>query len=112
MKHRDALTEILDEKLSTADTKEWLDRLRGKVPVAPVYDIAQALDNSFVAATSMVQDVPHPVRDLRILSNPVRLDGERLPGRPASGLGADNQAILDELGFGDELEALERDGVI
>ncbi len=65
------------------------------LPAAPVYRLDQALDSSFARETGMVTAVPHPVKgDLRILANPLRIDGERLAQSACSPLGADNEALL------------------
>ena len=100
LKHREELTRILDEVFQTRTTDDWIERLKGKLPVAPVYGIDRALDNPFLKETNMVQTVPHPDRpDLRALANPIKLDGERVPSRFAPKLGQDTDAILGELGY-------------
>jgi len=113
-KHRGELTQELDAAFSTASTAQWLDRLQGVLPVAPVYDMAQALDNPYVREIGMLRNTPHPRREnLRTLVNPIKLDGERLPGKVCSALGADNEAILGGLGVGaGELAKLRKDRVI
>jgi crotonobetainyl-CoA:carnitine CoA-transferase CaiB-like acyl-CoA transferase len=45
------LTGILEEELSRAPTHEWLVKMKGRLPVAPVLDVATALDSEFVAET-------------------------------------------------------------
>ncbi|HET7197138.1 MAG TPA: CoA transferase, partial [Burkholderiales bacterium] len=55
LKHREALNALLDEAFSHRTTKEWLSRLNGTIPVAPVNDVAQALDNPFVAERGSIQ---------------------------------------------------------
>jgi crotonobetainyl-CoA:carnitine CoA-transferase CaiB-like acyl-CoA transferase len=98
--NRAALTETLDALFSTKATRHWLDLLESHVPVAPVFDVAQALDNPFLRAIRMLDRVPHPDRDaLRVMANPIRLDGERLPNRAGPLLGADTDAVLAEAGF-------------
>jgi crotonobetainyl-CoA:carnitine CoA-transferase CaiB-like acyl-CoA transferase len=84
-----ALTEALDAALSQAPTAHWLSLLGGDVPVAPVYDIAQALDNTFVAEIGMVETVSHPDRPdgLRLLASPIKVNGARPKGRRAPKLG-------------------------
>ena len=65
--------------------------------MAPVYDLPDALDNPFVERVGMVQDVAHPTAGtLRMLSNPIKIDGERAEGAPGSALGADNDSVLGE----------------
>jgi crotonobetainyl-CoA:carnitine CoA-transferase CaiB-like acyl-CoA transferase len=67
------------------------------LPIAPVYDLAQALDSPYVAAQGLLQPTPHPAAPgLRLLASPIKLDGQRLPGRACSALGADSQAVLVE----------------
>ncbi|MFM8346146.1 MAG: CoA transferase, partial [Betaproteobacteria bacterium] len=76
-------------------TAAWLAALQGRLPVAPVYGLAQALENPFVHAQGGVQTTPHPaLHGMRLLASPIRLDGARLPGRACSALGADNSALL------------------
>ena len=112
--HRDELTPLLDEAFARNTTEHWISQLQTKVPVAPVYDLPQALDNPFVQQINMIQTMPHRVAgELRALRNPIKLGGERLPGKPGNGLGADNESLLgDELGMSNELGALRRDGVV
>jgi crotonobetainyl-CoA:carnitine CoA-transferase CaiB-like acyl-CoA transferase len=95
--HRDQLTAILDGIFLQHPTGYWVEKLGGIVPVAPVYDLAQALDNPHTA--DMVDTVDHPQGPLRVLSNPIKLDGARLPNRASPKLGADTDAVLDEAGF-------------
>jgi crotonobetainyl-CoA:carnitine CoA-transferase CaiB-like acyl-CoA transferase len=112
--NRDHLTAVLDAELSKATTTEWLTRLQGQLPAAPVNDLAQALDNPFAHAVGMVRTVPHPTRpDFKALANPIVLDGERLPSRSAPALGADTDALLREVGYTDaEVARLRADRVI
>ena len=112
--NRDALTRELDAVFSTASTAAWLKKLQGVLPVAPVYDIAQALENPYVEAIGMLRTTPHPQRgNLRTFVNPIKLDGRRLPGKVCSPLGGDNEEILGALGVNaPELAQLRKDRVI
>ncbi len=93
--HREALTRALDEEFSRMPTSHWLRELNGRLPVAPVLDVATALDSGFVAETGMVRHVPHPNRsDFRALSNPLKIDGERADLRVCAPLGADGDELL------------------
>ncbi len=96
--NRDALTVELDAVLSERTTAAWIAHFAGKVPVAPVYDVAQALDNPFVGEQGLIADVPHPARGtIKTPACPVRCPGETLPLRPAPRLGAHNEEILGPL---------------
>ncbi len=97
--NRDALAAILDAALAAQPTSHWMAVLAGKVPVAPVLTLGQALDNPYVAANGGLQQVAHPARPLRVLSNPIRLDGTRATARPAPALGADTEAVLQAAGL-------------
>lgn len=99
-RNREALQALLDEILMTRPTGHWMERLGGRCPVAPVHDLAQALDHPFTHARGMVQPVPHPEQPgMRMLANPIRIDGARLPAAHAPKLGADTETILAEAGF-------------
>jgi len=110
--HRDALTGVLDAEFERETTQHWLSRLQGLLPAAPVHDLAQALDNPFAAAIGMVRTLPHPARpDFRVLANPIKLDGERLPSRTAPALGEHTVDVLRGAGFTpQEVEALRASG--
>jgi len=110
--NRDALTVVLDAEFGREPTQHWLDRLQGLLPVAPVCDLPQALDNPFAKAIGMVRALPHPARaDFRVLANPIRLDGERLPSRRAPGLGEHTAQLLREAGLTPaEIDALLASG--
>jgi crotonobetainyl-CoA:carnitine CoA-transferase CaiB-like acyl-CoA transferase len=99
-KNRDALTPILDAQFEKHTPDEWMQRLGGVIPIAPVYDMAQGLDNPYVAAVGMIQSLSHPVRPaLRRLANPIKVDGARLAARPAPAMGADTEPVLKSLGY-------------
>ena len=77
--NRETLQETIEGVLRGASTRHWFELLSGRVPVAQVNDIGQALDNPFVQETGMTNRVDHPHREggLRMLSSPFRIDGER-----------------------------------
>jgi crotonobetainyl-CoA:carnitine CoA-transferase CaiB-like acyl-CoA transferase len=112
--HREAITEVFDAILGTDTTEAWLARLRGVLPAAPVFDLAQALDNPFLAATGMIRATPHPrAPAFRTLANPILLNGQRLPGKAGPALGADTEAVLGSLGYdAAQLEKMRRERVI
>jgi len=60
----------------------------------------------------MVHKLPHPrMPEFRALANPIRLDGARLPQRPAPALGADTDEVLRGIGYDEEaLAALHASG--
>ena len=58
--HKDALLPLLQARFATRTTEEWLARLRGRVPCAPVNDVRQALADPQVLARDMIVEVEHP----------------------------------------------------
>ncbi len=94
------LTAVVDTVLSTKTTAEWSKILGGAVPFAPVTSLGEALDNPFVDEIGMRDVVEHPDKPggLRMLACPVKIDGQRLPGRRAPKLGEHTEALLKEIG--------------
>ena len=93
-KVRIELTALIDAVLQTQTTAHWMELFAGRIPIAPVLDIAQALDNPYVREIDMLQEVEHPQGTQRMLRNPIRLDGQRLSGKACPPLDADADALL------------------
>ncbi len=98
---REELTVLVDAILSTQPSAHWTQLFAGRIPIAPVLDIAQALDNPYVRDVDMLQDVEHAKGSQRLLRNPIKLDGQRLSGAACPPLNADADALLRELGYND-----------
>ena len=93
--NRAALTETLDAEFRRQPTAHWLEKLAASLPIGPVYDVKQALENPFPRRTGMIGTVPHPNRgSLRVLASPIRINGRRLEQRAGSAAGADNDSLL------------------
>jgi crotonobetainyl-CoA:carnitine CoA-transferase CaiB-like acyl-CoA transferase len=89
------LIPLLEAAFAQRSTADWLKRMTGKLPIAPVLGLQQAIDNPFAARIGMLQSLPHPLApDFRMLANPIKLDGQRLTGQVCSALGADNLRLL------------------
>lgn len=92
--NRAALTAELDRSFRAQPTAYWLGKLGGVLPIAPVHDLPAALGSPFVA-DRLVANVPHPARpDLRMLVNPIKINGQRLAQKACPAAGADNDAVL------------------
>ena len=103
LQRREELQGLLDSEFSRDTTEGWLRKLAGKLPVAPVYDVAQALDSPFVAERSGVADFSYPDgKTARLIANPIRLSDAELPRRAAPALGADTDELLRDLGYSEE----------
>jgi crotonobetainyl-CoA:carnitine CoA-transferase CaiB-like acyl-CoA transferase len=112
--NREALRPVLEAAFLRYTTGEWLARLRGHVPIAPVYTVEEALEDEQVLAREMVVELEHPVFGrIREVGCPIKVDGVVPRYAPAAALGADTAALLEEIGIGaEELGALRARGVV
>ncbi len=96
---RAALVPHLEDAFARRTTADWLERLRGQVPVAPVYDVDEALADEQALAREMVVEVEHPVFGaIREIGCPIKVDGVVPRYGPGAALGADTAALLAEIG--------------
>jgi len=96
--NRGALMDVIDGEMKKQPTEFWLKRLNGVLPIAPVLELPQALDSPFLQATEMIHTIGHPAKpDMRVLSNPIKINGERLSQKPCSPYGADTAAYVGEV---------------
>ena len=112
--NRDALRPILRAEFFRRTTAEWLERLRGHVPIAPVYTVEEALTDEQVLARDMVIELEHPVfGPIREVGCPIKIDGMAPRYASAAALGADTAALLAEVGIDAAmLAALRARGVV
>lgn len=101
--NRETLQAELDAFLSTRSTAEWMTRLGGIAPVAPVNSMSCALTTP--EARSRIETVSHPDKPegLKLVRDPVRINGQDAPSCRAPKLGEDTREILDEM-LGDASE--------
>jgi crotonobetainyl-CoA:carnitine CoA-transferase CaiB-like acyl-CoA transferase len=96
--HKDVLVPLLKARFAERTTADWLARLRGKVPCAPVNTLAQALEDEQVRARDMVVEVKHPQFGvLREVASPVKTGGAVTTPSPAPALGQHTDELLGEL---------------
>jgi succinate--hydroxymethylglutarate CoA-transferase len=114
LRNRDRLTEVLDNVLSTRTTAVWMEQFSGKVPAAPVNDIATALNNPFVHSTGQIISYTAPGGTNVTSTGPaIRVSGELPLARGAPALAADLESVLAEIGIGqEELTTLKEKGVV
>jgi crotonobetainyl-CoA:carnitine CoA-transferase CaiB-like acyl-CoA transferase len=98
--HRADLTRLLARRLREQTTAEWLDRLRGQVPCAPVRELSDALDVERLERRDMLASYEHPrLGTVRAIGLPLRVSGFTPSYRASPALGADAADLLAELGF-------------
>ena len=96
--NRYQLQDELDAEFSKRDVSDWIALLGGKVPIAAVHDIAQALDSPHAQALLETVDHPDYPDGLRMQREPFRINGERLSGKRAPKLGEHTDELLSEIG--------------
>ncbi|MEM6972675.1 MAG: CoA transferase [Pseudomonadota bacterium] len=111
-KHRDALNAEIEAITVTETTATWIDRFNeAGVPAGEINDIGQAFENPQVAHLGMAQPMTsHERGDIRVISQPIVMS--RTPSRvaaPPPETGAQNDAILGDLGYSAEEIAAFRD---
>jgi crotonobetainyl-CoA:carnitine CoA-transferase CaiB-like acyl-CoA transferase len=112
--HRDAFNQDIESVMVTRTTDEWMARFAGQVPAAPVYDVAQALENEFVAQRGAVVEArKRDGRTVRNVACPIRVSGDASPERAAPDLGADTDDLLAQAGLTSaQIDFLRSHGVI
>ena len=87
-----ALAEEIDAIFAEHDTKWWSERLAGVIPFSAVNSVAEAISNPFIQEIGMTDRIEHPAKPdgLAMLACPIKVDGQRVPGRRAPALGEHN----------------------
>jgi crotonobetainyl-CoA:carnitine CoA-transferase CaiB-like acyl-CoA transferase len=113
--HKTELLAVLEPRFRTRPTGEWLARLRGRVPCAPVNTVREALADEQVRAREMILEVAHPDFGLlREVASPIKTAGAITRPAPAPALGQHTEEILrDLLGYdARRIHALRTSGAV
>lgn len=114
--HREALTEILNAKLGSRTTADWMGMLhRHRIPCGPILNLKQVFEDPQVLHNRMMVEHYHPTGGRRrLLGMPLKLSDT--PGdirTPAPALGQHTAELLSALGYAQaHIAAFRRDGVI
>ena len=111
-RNRAALLEVLSERFRREPTAEWMARLAGRVPIAPVRSMADALSMDELRARRMLASYTQPVLGaVSSIGSPLRVSDFDPAYRAAPRYDQDRDAILEGIGLDRAtIEALERDG--
>src|SRR5919197_3006921 len=98
--HRVTLVSILSQRFKQHTTASWLQRLRGRVPCAPVRSLSDALEEDELTEVQMLASYPHPAFDrVRAIGTPFALGGFQPEYRAGPRLNGDQQTIPADLGY-------------
>jgi crotonobetainyl-CoA:carnitine CoA-transferase CaiB-like acyl-CoA transferase len=93
--NRTELVSLLTAVLAEASAVEWVARLRPLgIAVGEVVELAAALDGDLVRERGMVVSVETPDGPLRLVGNPIRVDGAQPELRPPPRLHEHTAALL------------------
>ncbi|MFB6122516.1 MAG: CaiB/BaiF CoA transferase family protein [Haloferacaceae archaeon] len=117
VENMDELEEVLSAEFRERTTDEWVDLLADErgLPVGPVYDVPQALENEQTEARGVMREIEHPaLGTVPVIEHPLNFDRAESGFESAPPLlGEDTEAVLQELGYTEEdIEALRAEGGI
>ncbi len=99
LKRRDELTVILDDALSAADSAAWLQRLQGRIPIAPVRTPKEALSDPDMQASAKIETLERDDgRRFQMLRSPIHC-GADVAAQACPPMGHDTQEILAGVGY-------------
>jgi crotonobetainyl-CoA:carnitine CoA-transferase CaiB-like acyl-CoA transferase len=113
--NREAVVATIQSILETKTTGEWIARMKGQVPCAPVRDLAGALRDPFTREREMIVETDHPeFGKVRQAAGPVKIAGARKNHHRAPRLGEHTEEILkDWLGLSaEEIAEIKSKGIV
>lgn len=107
LQHRDELTRLLEEALSSRPADEWWALLvAAGVPSGPVYQVAEVLEHPQIRDRGMIAHfdrVPGVERPVSLLRTGIKINHQAPSvSTPPPQLGEHTDSILAELGYSDE----------
>lgn len=113
--NKEELLEKLISLFKNQTTEYWLERLKGKVPIAPVNSVQDALKQPLVEERNMIVEVESQnFGNIKMLGTPIKLSNYQPAYQSGPYLGQHNHEIYgDLLGYdSDYIEQLKHDGII
>ncbi|MBP1947085.1 CaiB/BaiF CoA transferase family protein [Virgibacillus litoralis] len=114
-KNKETLTPKLISLFKEKDTKYWIDKLKGKVPIAPVNTVKEALEDPFIKEREMIVEYEHPTFGLlKMLGTPIKVKDYKPEYKAGPSMGEHNTDIYQNLLnlTPEEIKALQNDSTI
>ncbi len=114
-RHKDTLIPELMALFQKENTEVWLEKLRGKVPAAPINTVEQALHDNLVKERDMIVEMEHDkYGTLKLIGTPIKVSAYRPTFQAAPKLGAHNAEIYGGLlGLSpEEMNAYRTEGIL
>jgi crotonobetainyl-CoA:carnitine CoA-transferase CaiB-like acyl-CoA transferase len=111
LENKESLIAALDAIFVQENNDHWLKVLSGKIPIAPVNTVEEAMQHPLMAEREMIVSTQHPAMgDIKMMGLPIKISGYKPEYQSAPALGADNKKVYSGLlGLSDaalaELEA-------
>jgi crotonobetainyl-CoA:carnitine CoA-transferase CaiB-like acyl-CoA transferase len=100
LRNRAELSELLSRRLRERTNAEWLGTLSGRVPIAPVRSLSDALSLDELQQRGMLAEYGHEtLGQVRAVGSPVAIDGYERGYRAGPRLGADRDNLLESIGY-------------
>jgi succinate--hydroxymethylglutarate CoA-transferase len=117
VEHMNDLEAELTPTFHERPTQEWVEMLADEhgLPVGPVHDVDEALDNEQVAARNVISSVEHPaVGEIPVVEHPLNFAHADAGFKEAPPLlGEHTRELLRQAGYDDDaIEQLREDSVI
>ncbi|WP_232033818.1 CaiB/BaiF CoA transferase family protein [Achromobacter insolitus] len=116
MLNRASIKAVIEARTRQKDSHHWIERLNQfGVPCGQVLNLQEVFDDPQVADQQMAIDVPHPDgQQVRMLGFPVKFADAPCQARSAApALGADTDAVLEDLGLShNRIRELREQGVV
>lgn len=112
--NKEELLEKLISLFKNHTTEYWLQKLKGKVPVAPVNSVEQALTQPLVEERNMIVEVESQnFGNIKMIGTPIKLSNYEPDYVAGPALGQHNREVFEELlGDSEIIEELKAGGVI
>lgn len=117
VQHRDLIDSLIEARLQSKTTQEWLEILEGSgMPYAAVNDIQGTINHEHVLARGMIQEVEHKAcGPVKLVTHPVKYSRAEPRIRSAPPLLGEhtNEVLRDMLGFSEEkISELRQEGIV